>query len=173
MQTYSFELKPDRDKAPANTVCCRLTFIKQSVRRSVSRDVYAWYKCLCGTVIETIQSKVKNGYIKSCGCLHHELARERMRLQKYKLVHGMYGTPEYSSYKNAKKRCNNSNAPRYDRYGGRGIKFLFNSFEEFYKELGPRPLHTSLDRIDNDGHYEKGNVRWSTPIEQVHNRRSA
>ena len=57
--------------------------------------------------------------------------------------------------------------------GGRGIKFLFKNFDEFYAELGPRPSedHT-LDRFpDNDGNYEVGNVRWALPAEQLRNRR--
>jgi hypothetical protein len=36
--------------------------------------------------------------------------------------------------------------------------------------LRPSPVH-SLDRIDNDGHYEKGNIRWSTKSAQMRNRR--
>jgi hypothetical protein len=38
------------------------------------------------------------------------------------------------------------------------------------EELGPRPDGMQLDRIDNDGHYEKGNVRWATLQEQTNNR---
>jgi hypothetical protein len=59
----------------------------------------------------------------------------------------------------------------YRYYGGRGIKFLFTSFEQFLAELGPRPSGMSLDRIENDGNYEPGNVRWATRSEQVQNRR--
>jgi hypothetical protein len=82
-------------------------------------------------------------------------------------------TPEYSSYMKAKARCNNPNNNRYSRYGGRGIKFLFTSFEEFLAEVGERPepkADYSIDRIDNDGNYEKGNVRWATNQEQHSNR---
>lgn len=79
-------------------------------------------------------------------------------------------TPEYNSYTLAKSRCNNPNNKKYPRYGGRGIEFRFNSFEEFLTEVGlkPTPKHT-IDRIDNDGHYEIGNVKWSTPKEQQNN----
>jgi hypothetical protein len=55
--------------------------------------------------------------------------------------------------------------------GGRGIRFRFRSFEEFLEELGPRPSYTSLDRINNNGNYEPGNVRWSEAVEQTANRR--
>jgi hypothetical protein len=62
--------------------------------------------------------------------------------------------------------------PQWKDYGGRGIEFRFISIEQFFAELGPRasPAH-SLDRKDNDGHYEPGNVRWATKTEQQLNRR--
>ena len=74
---------------------------------------------------------------------------------------------------NAKKRCND---PTSKNYGARGIKFLFISVEEgtryLFQTIGPRPSDKySLDRIDNNAHYEKGNLRWATDSEQVRNRR--
>lgn len=73
-------------------------------------------------------------------------------------------------YNWAKTRCSNPNVAQYKDYGGRGIKFLFNSFEEFLEELGPRPNGYSLDRINNDGNYEKGNIRWATREQQNNNK---
>ena len=62
-----------------------------------------------------------------------------------------------------KERCTRVDNPRYDRYGGRGIEFRFRSFEEFFNHIGSRPSEEhQLDRIENDGHYEIGNVRWVT-----------
>lgn len=87
-------------------------------------------------------------------------------------IHGKSGTSEYRAYENAHCRCNNPKSNRYEMYAGRGIEFRFTSFEEFFAELGdkPTPQH-SLDRIDNDGHYEPGNVRWATRHEQGRNTR--
>lgn len=80
-------------------------------------------------------------------------------------------TPEYRAYIDAKSRCNNPNSQRWYTHGGRGIKFLFSNFDEFFAAVGQRPDGMTLDRIDNDGHYEAGNVRWATPSQQVSNRR--
>lgn len=71
-----------------------------------------------------------------------------------------------------KQRCTNPNNPRWERYGGRGILFLFNSPKHMamwiQENLG---LHQEMqiDRIDNDGHYEPGNLRWSTPAQNMEN----
>lgn len=93
--------------------------------------------------------------------------------------------PEYAIYHAAKQRCTNSSDRRYSRYGGRGIEFRFPSFETFLDALktpdnpnGLRPEGVdakgkalySLDRINNDGHYEKGNVRWATKRQQLSTR---
>ena len=81
-------------------------------------------------------------------------------------------TPEYRAYIDAKSRCTNQNSQRWYTHGGRGIKFLFSNFGEFFEAVGPRPDGMTLDRIDNDGHYKAGNIRWATPSQQCSNRRN-
>ena len=76
------------------------------------------------------------------------------------------------TYNDARRRCESERCHIYKYYGGRGVQFRFDSFEEFYAELGDKPDPTySLDRIDNNGHYEAGNVRWASKSDQVKNRR--
>lgn len=78
--------------------------------------------------------------------------------------------------RNMKQRCNNPNAIGYKHYGGRGIQFRFESVlaatKYIHTELGPRPSNEySVDRKNNDGHYEPGNLRWATRTEQNQNKR--
>jgi hypothetical protein len=82
-------------------------------------------------------------------------------------------TPEYRAWCAMKARCLNPMRPNYHRYGGRGIKICqewIDSFEAFVAYVGPKPPSTSLGRIDNDGNYEPGNVRWETVWQQQKNK---
>ncbi len=78
---------------------------------------------------------------------------------------------EYRAYHDARRRCTRPNCKDFPNYGGRGIKFLFSSFEAFFAELGARPRGRMLDRIENDGNYESGNVRWATRNDSLKNQR--
>lgn len=80
-------------------------------------------------------------------------------------------TPEYQAYMHAKHRCTNQHHPRFKYWGGRGILFKFASFAQFFEEIGPRPVGYRLDRIENDGHYQSGNVRWVTALDSNRNKR--
>ena len=85
------------------------------------------------------------------------------------VTHGMFGTPEYRAYRNALNRCRRESDPRFGSYGGRGIEMRFDTFEEFFCCVGLRPNRKySLDRIDTNGHYEAGNVRWATAAHDLH-----
>ena len=99
-----------------------------------------------------------------------------MRNEMAKTTHGMSRTPEYKAWQQMKIRCFNPNRKDYSHYGSRGIAVCDrwkNSFENFLADMGlkPTPKH-SIDRIDNDGDYQKDNCKWSTRVEQQNNRSS-
>ncbi len=77
----------------------------------------------------------------------------------------------YNSWRSMRKRCNSPSCDRYEDYGGRGIKVCaqWDSFDQFCKDMGERPLGRTLGRIDNDGWYTPGNCRWETYAEQNRN----
>lgn len=123
-------------------------------------------RCDCGTELEAIGYKLRNGHTTSCGCSRKH--------------HGKSGTKLHNVWANMKYRCNNENMPYYKDYGGRGIKVCDewqNSFQAFYDYVSKLPHFGeegySLDRINNDGNYEPNNVRWATQKEQNTNRRRA
>jgi len=90
--------------------------------------------------------------------------------------HGKHDVAEYRIWAGMHKRCKNKNEKCYKWYGGRGIKVCdewLNDFESFYNHIGPKPgPGFSIDRIDNEGNYEPGNVRWATALEQSNNKRT-
>lgn len=85
-------------------------------------------------------------------------------------------TPEYTAWLAMIDRCTNPKCVGFKRYGGRGITICERwrrDFAAFFADVGPRPAPKhSLDRKDNNGNYEPGNVRWATRTEQNRNKRT-
>ncbi len=126
--------------------------------------------CSCGKEHITSASQLTTGRSLSCGCLKAELAKKR------RTTHGRSGTSEHKVWLNMRRRCTDEKLKAYRYYGGRGIKVCEeweHSFEDFLAHIGPMPTPKhQLDRIDNNGNYEPGNVRWVTRQENCLNRRS-
>lgn len=131
-----------------------------------------WYVlCDCGNTHDVDNGKLHERYgIKSCGCL------EGGRAKGANATHGESETRLYHIWTDIKTRCLNPKRNCYPSYGGRGIKICDewrDSFEAFKLAVGEAPSEThSIDRKDNNGNYEPGNVRWATAAEQSRNKRN-
>jgi hypothetical protein len=128
-----------------------------------------WCECRCGTIGKINGNSLLIGDSQSCGCY-------RIQWSTKFVTHGETAngiqSPEYRTYNDAKNRCRNPNNVRYSDWGGRGIEFRFNSFKEFLSEIGRKPNAAyTLERINVNGHYEIGNVKWATRTEQARNTR--
>jgi hypothetical protein len=141
--------------------------------------------CRCDCGVEKVVNGVslKRGLSHSCGCWRVEVGERNGR--KTKGSNGNKGatrkhgeaiarTAEYRTWVSMHERCRSPKSQKWANYGGRGIKVCerWALYETFLADMGRRPskLH-SLDRVENDGHYEPSNCRWATKKEQVDNRR--
>lgn len=125
---------------------------------------------LCtGHFVEVAAHNLKRGQ-RSCGCWRKDrLTTHGHRGQKH---------PLYVKWLGMRSRCNNPNHPNYHNYGGRGISVCseWDSFPAYLEHVSKLPYYSeegrSMDRIDNDGNYEPGNVRWATDDQQRRNKRN-
>ncbi len=147
------------------------------VRDGSSRDHKALWRCRCDCGTETVvrSTQLTQGKTRSCGCLLRRSRHKATNLQHGDARPGRQA-PEYLAWIAMRVRCTNPKAQAWRRYGGRGIQVCERwmwSYEAFLADVGrrPSPKH-SIDRIDNDGHYEPGNVRWATRSQQNANQRS-
>lgn len=120
--------------------------------------------CECGAIRNVDSYSLHIGDSKSCGCLRKEKARK----------HGMYLTKEFKAWAVMRQRCENKNANNYKNYGGRGIKVCprWREFKNFWADMGPTHKEgLLLERINNNGNYERNNCRWASRAEQNRNHR--
>jgi hypothetical protein len=131
-------------------------------------------ECKCGSVDEYITRGLLRGQSFRCRTCA-KAAISSTRISK-RTKQPDKENPAYSCWKAMRDRCYMRSHVAYPRYGGRGIDVCDKwrrSFHSFLNDVGERPsmLYT-LERIDNDGNYEPGNVRWATKLEQGSNKRN-
>lgn len=148
------------------------------VQLSSGRRMAAWLCiCDCGNKKVIQGHHLRGGKSLSCGCLSTDAVVER------NTIHGLSKTPRYLCWKAMMNRCYREDVVEYQNYGARGIRVCDrwrfgengkHPFVCYIEDTGeqPSPAH-SIDRIDNDGNYEPGNVRWATKAQQMANRRTS
>lgn len=121
-------------------------------------------RCDCGGLAQMTLSDYHRKPLPHC-----------QRCQPNRRTHGKTGTPEYTCWQRMLSRCYQPSHPHYHYYGGRGITVCpewRESFDAFLRDVGLRPTaDLTFDRIDVNGNYEPGNVRWATRLVQSRNRR--
>ena len=129
------------------------------------RETFWLCRCDCGAELAVRTKNLRHGNAGSCGCRHRDAIT----------THGLWQAPEYKPWAAMIERCTKPGSPTWPRYGGKGITVhpSLMTIEGFIAEIGPRPSprHT-IERINNKGHYEPGNIRWDTPKQQCRNRGS-
>lgn len=154
-------------------------FNRWLVLKRVSNDKHnltQWLcRCDCGTERIVLGNSLRNGRSQSCGCYNREILKNN---QSHK-IHGLHHTRIYNIWNNMKQRCYNPKASRYYTHGARGIKVYGRwrkSVKAFYNYVSKLPHFGekgyTLNRIDNDGNYEPGNVEWSDDVTQANNKRN-
>lgn len=139
------------------------------------KDNASWIcKCECGTTVKVPARYLRSGESTSCGCYQVELVTS-MR-QSCNTIGGKNGTPYhplYNIWKGMLARCNNPKNKRYKNYHDRGISVCerWLDFNNFIEDMSPRPAGLTLERINNDGNYEKSNCKWDTYHAQANNRK--
>lgn len=136
-------------------------------RELVAVDGAKWLmRCACGAERWCRRCDVIAGRSRrclSCAMTRHGFARRGQVSRLFKIWRGV------------KHRCFNPKSNRWEHYGGRGITMAPEwaaNFEAFARDVGEPPPGRTLDRIDVDGPYAPGNVRWATAAEQNANRRA-
>ena len=127
---------------------------------------YAICKCSCGSDIKSIRmDNLTDGLVVSCGCYQKEQTTS----------HGLTSSEHYGRWRNMMDRCYNRQNAAYKNYGGRGVKVCdaWHDVSTFVSELPDGYFEgAEMDRINNDGDYEPGNIRWADKSLNCDNRRS-
>jgi hypothetical protein len=146
-----------------------LTVIGEAPKKKRERILVC--QCACGEVVNRGIQTLFRGFVCRCGECN------RKNLQSIRSIHKMSRSKIYDIYHGIKKRCIDKKDAGYKRYGATGITICerwAESFENFYKDMGPRPSEKhSVDRMDCKGNYEPSNCRWATPQQQARNRRTS
>ncbi len=150
---------------------------KEGVRNKKVR--YGNFLCHCGNNFISAITEVKNGKIRSCGCLQRKAAILNIKEENERRgasFHGESETRLYRIFNGMKTRCYNQNHHSYVNYGGRRVTICeewlddYQVFRTWALDNGYRE-NLSIDRIDFDGNYKPGNCRWVTQEVQANNQR--
>lgn len=158
-----------KDRDPRVTDITGQRFGKLTALRYIGKRLW-WCRCDCGKELLRCGKLMRTGKLKSCGCLIVDFNEQKHLKHGHARAHK--ATRTYRIWLGMIQRGKN---PAFGAHHGRGIRVCasWNNFVRFLADVGECPSNQhSLDRINNDGNYEPGNVRWATRAEQARNQRS-
>jgi hypothetical protein len=128
-------------------------------------------RCDCGAEKAVRIADLCSGDSRSCGCLNRETTISRNTKHGHAKRSQRHAT--YKAWCGMRKRCLDPSEPCFANYGGRGITInpSWDSYEQFFADMGNKPLKHSLERLENDGPYTKDNCVWATKKQQARNTR--
>ncbi len=153
----------------SGTISGRLTAI-EFVRTDNGGNSLWKCRCQCGKEVIQQSHKITHGHVVSCGCYRAERVREAKTTHGHSIGHIL--TPEYKAWARMKTRVKDTRPKIRKNYLDKGIKVCLewsNSFEAFFKYMGPCPPGYSLDRKDGNKGYEPSNCRWADYFTQNNN----
>lgn len=145
----------------------RLTVVARA-ENSTNGDARWECRCDCGNTVTVRAAALRAKDTMSCGCMRREKGLTAF------VTHGLSKHQAYRAWSRMRSRCNNPKDPSFRDYGGRGISISpeWDDFGAFFRDMGPAPPGTSLDRVNNSGGYGADNCRWATRAEQSRNTRA-
>ena len=148
------------------------------IRKIPSNRHHSQWECLCDCdAVRTVdQGNLTSGSTKSCGCFIKDVKIAQLTTHGLSRSPGGPHTRLYNIWRGMKKRCLSPSNQAYPYYGGRGITVCpeWVEYEEFHKWAMSNGYQEGLtiERKDNDGHYEPSNCIWATSKTQARNRSS-
>lgn len=148
----------------------RLTVQDSYIRRGSRGRIHWEVVCECGNKKHIDRSDLVTGHTTSCGCYRKEVTR------KTATTHGKSKTRLYRTWAAIIDRCYNSKDKYYHIYGGKGVRIYdkwrkdFMCFHDYVSDAMGFIGGLSIDRIDPEGDYRPGNIRWANNTQQNTNK---
>ena len=138
----------------------RLTVLHRAGTNAYKKVIWECL-CDCGTQTTVVSGALASGNTTSCGCALKEAITK----------HGGSAKGSYNTWRAMMRRCYNPADKDYPRWGGRGVVVHepWHDYTVFAKEVGEPEGKETFDRIDTNGDYMPGNVRWASATIQARN----